>query len=241
MRSPQRLVVDPSQIQEQVVTLTPAQAHYLHHVLRLKPTDPLWILDGHGHRWQAQLGGDRTTVQLLDAHGGHSELATEIILCLALLKTATFEQVLQQATELGVRQIIPIRTARSLLQPSANKYQRWRRILQEAAEQSERLYVPTITDPLTVPAMVEVAPQGYIGSLRATTLFADYLAGMNFNAPIAVAIGPEGGWTTPELDLVLSAGWQEFSLGRRTLRAVTAAIATLSLLSHYSEQHHPTM
>lgn len=237
MRSPQRLVVDPGQIQNQVVTLTPQQSHYLCHVLRLKPTDPVWILDGQGQRWLGRLGDDRTTVELQEANCSHSELPTEIILCLALLKAASFEQALQQATELGVKQIIPIVTARSLPPPSAHKYQRWRRILQEATEQSERLYVPTITDPLTFPQMLHCFPKGYIGSLRASPLLAEYFPTMNFAAPIAIAIGPEGGWTPSELNLAITAGWCEFSLGRRTLRAVTAAVASLGLLSHHSERH----
>ncbi|XFA71941.1 RsmE family RNA methyltransferase [Thermosynechococcaceae cyanobacterium Okahandja] len=239
MRSPQRLVVDPSQIRDRQVHLTPEQVHYLYHVLRLKPRDCLWILDGHGQRWRGQLGGDRTTVDLHEASSHPSELSTEIILCLALLKAANFEQVLQQATELGVRQIVPIHTARSLLQPSTSKYQRWRRIVQEAAEQSERLYLPTIGDPLTVPEMVKRMPHGYVGSPRSKVLLAAYLPTIPWNAPLAVAIGPEGGWTPAELEFIVGAGWQEFSLGRRTLRAVTAATATLSLISHYSEQHLP--
>ncbi len=236
MRSPQRLLVHPCQIRDQQVHLTPEQVHYLCHVLRLKPTDTVCILDGQGHRWHGQLGGDRATVHLLEIRPPSGELKTELILCLALLKAPNFEQVLQQATELGVRQIVPIQTARSLLQPSANKYQRWRRIVQEAAEQSERLYLPTIGQPLTVSEMIQRLPQGYVGSLRSNVLLADYFPTIPWQAPLAVAIGPEGGWTTAELDHMVAAGWQEFSLGSRPLRAVTAAIATLSLLSHACQQ-----
>ncbi|URR36456.1 16S rRNA (uracil(1498)-N(3))-methyltransferase [Thermosynechococcus sp. HN-54] len=240
MRSPQRLVVSPSQIQDRQVWLTPEQVHYLRHVLRLKDSDIVSILDGQGQRWQGKLGVNEHTVELLEPEQLETELRVDIVLCLALLKAASFEQVLQQATELGVKRIIPIQTARSLLQPSANKYQRWQRILQEAAEQSERLYVPTLSDPLSVAEMVNLSPRGYIASLSASQLLWDCLPQMDFSQPIYLVIGPEGGWTTAELAQVLAAGWQAFSLGRRTLRAVTAAIASLTLVSHYSERHCAT-
>ncbi|HIK22753.1 MULTISPECIES: 16S rRNA (uracil(1498)-N(3))-methyltransferase [unclassified Thermosynechococcus] len=235
MRSPQRLIVKGSQILDQCVTLTAEQQHYLYHVLRLKGGDELWILDGQGQRWLGELQGH--TVKLLRPDCRETELSTEIILCLALLKAANFEQVLQQATELGVKHIVPIQTARSLLQPSINKYQRWQRILQEAAEQSERLYVPTLSEPLSVAEMVSLTPKGYIASLSAPQLLWNCLPQMNLSGPIYLAIGPEGGWTASELEQVLVAGWQAFSLGRRTLRAVTAAIASLSVVSHYAERH----
>ncbi|MDR7922294.1 16S rRNA (uracil(1498)-N(3))-methyltransferase [Thermosynechococcus sp. HY213] len=240
MRSPQRLVVSPSQIQDRQVWLTPEQVHYLRHVLRLKDNDVISILDGQGQRWRGTLGVNGQTVELLEAEKQETELSVEIILCLALLKVANFEQVLQQATELGVKRIIPIQTARSLLQPSANKYQRWQRILQEAAEQSERLYVPTLSDPLSVAEMISLTPKGYIASLNASQLLWDCLPQMNLSQPIYLAIGPEGGWTASEVEQVLAAGWQAFSLGRRTLRAVTAAIASLTLVSHYTERHCAT-
>ncbi|MFN4279491.1 RsmE family RNA methyltransferase [Thermosynechococcus sp.] len=238
MRSPQRLIVQADQIRDRCVTLTAEQRHYLYHVLRLKAGDELWILDGRGRRWLGEI--QENTVKLLRADCPETELSTEIILCLALLKAASFEQVLQQATELGVKRIIPIHTARSLLQPSPHKYRRWQRILQEATEQSERLYVPTLGDPLSVADMVKLTPKGYIASLQASRLLWDCLPQMDLSRPIYLAIGPEGGWTESELAQVLAAGWQAFSLGRRTLRAVTAAIASLTLVSHYSERHCPT-
>lgn len=234
MRSPQRLIVKAEQILDQSVTLTAEQQHYLYHVLRLKTGDELCILDGQGQRWLGEI--QENTVKLLCPDCRETELGTEIVLCLALLKAANFEQVLQQATELGVKRIIPIQTARSLLQPSRNKYQRWQRILQEATEQSERLYVPTLSDPLSVAEMVSLTSKGYIASLNAPQLLWDYLPQMDLSQPIYLAIGPEGGWTALELEQVLAAGWQAFSLGRRTLRAVTAAIASLTLVSHYSER-----
>ncbi|AXY68328.1 16S rRNA (uracil(1498)-N(3))-methyltransferase [Thermosynechococcus sichuanensis E542] len=238
MRSPQRLIVQAGQILDQCVNLTAEQQHYLYHVLRLKPGDELWILDGQGQRWLGEI--QKNTVKLLHPDYPETELDAEIILCLALLKAANFEQVLQQATELGVKRIIPIQTARSLLQPSTHKYQRWQRILQEAAEQSERLYVPTLSDPLSVAEMVSLTPKGYVASLNASPLLWDCLPQMDLSQPIYLAIGPEGGWTASELEQVLAAGWQAFSLGRRTLRAVTAAIASLTLVSHYTERHCTT-
>lgn len=235
----QRIVMTPEQVAGDRLSLTSAQGHYLYRVLRLNPGDRFLAMDGQGQRWLSELGPVGEPSQLLEIAPISTELAVSITLCMALVKGHGLDQVVQQATELGVKEIIPIHSDRSLLQPSAAKYERWQRIAQEAAEQSQRLWVPTIARAIAVEEMLKLAGQRYIACLAPTSIpFNQALLALepNHGQPeqIYIAIGPEGGWTEHEVEQAQTVGWQGISLGQRTLRAVTAAIAAMALISiHY--------
>ncbi|MDG2989435.1 16S rRNA (uracil(1498)-N(3))-methyltransferase [Candidatus Synechococcus calcipolaris G9] len=235
----QRLVIAPDQVRDDNLSLTSAQCHYLYRVLRLNPGDRFLAMDGQGQRWLSQLGGVGEPSRLLEAAPISTELGVSIVLCMALVKGNSLDLVIQEATELGVREIIPIRSDRSLLQPSASKYQRWQRIAQEAAEQSQRLWVPKISTAIALDEMLTFEGARYMAGLATDAIPLNRALDQgNTHAKnikkIYIAIGPEGGWTSQEVEQAQRAGWQTVSLGRRTLRAVTAAIAALALISiHY--------
>jgi 16S rRNA (uracil1498-N3)-methyltransferase len=145
--------------------------------------------------------------------------------------------VVRQATELGVSEIQPVLSQRTILKPSDNKLDRWQRIAQEAAEQSERLWVPQVQAPLDLKTALTqfgspVGP-GYICTARgnppslAQRLVADRLG----DTPLTIAIGPEGGWTPDEVELAQGLGYQAVSLGTGILRAVTAPLAVLAIVA----------
>jgi 16S rRNA (uracil1498-N3)-methyltransferase len=153
-----------------------------------------------------------------------------VTLLAALPKGSGFEQVVQQATELGVTQIMPLISDRTLLKPSPQKVERWRRIAQEAAEQSQRQRVPILTDPVTFEQGIATR-QGW---LCVTEPEAEHLWNClqgELGTEMAIATGPEGGWTEAEVLQAVAAGWQTVSLGQRILRAVTAPIVGLSLIA----------
>ena len=128
------------------VVLTPDQRHYLVTVLRLGTQDGVIAQTQDGDRWLAQVnpGGDRLT--LTQALPPLPPEILETILLAAVPKTG-FDEVVRQATELGVGTIVPVLSQRTLPQPSAQKIDRWQRIAQEAAEQCERRQVPRVTQP----------------------------------------------------------------------------------------------
>jgi 16S rRNA (uracil1498-N3)-methyltransferase len=142
------------------VVLTPKQQHYLIRVLRLGVGDRFIVLNGQGQAWQAELipfnsdpGSERSLeesphAKLLEPILSHTELPISITLVMALPKGNAFDEVVRQATELGVTCIVPVLSDRTLLNPSAQKRDRWQRIAQEAAEQSERQLVPAIQAPM---------------------------------------------------------------------------------------------
>ncbi len=131
---------------------------------------------------------------------------------------------------------MPVLSDRTLLHPSPQKLERWRRIATEAAEQSERAFVPTILEPVTFSSALinNGANHSYICEARG-----DYphlnKAIKSDTSEIIIATGPEGGWTAREIESAIAAGFQPVSLGRRILRAVTAPVVALSLISAASE------
>ncbi|NDJ17619.1 16S rRNA (uracil(1498)-N(3))-methyltransferase [Myxacorys almedinensis] len=233
----QRLVISASQKQASIVILKPEQQHYLYRVLRLKSGDRFIAMDGQGNSWLAELQPDHAA--LIEPIIFQSELPIAVTLMLALPKTG-FDDVIRPLTELGVACVVPIISDRTLLNPSPNKLERWRRIAQEAAEQSERQCVPAILDPLSFSTALQTidAKQRLICAARGAS---PHLLTCRLVAPsVCVAIGCEGGWTDAEIDRAIASQYQPVSLGRRILRAVTAPIAAMALLAGAQESREMT-
>ncbi|AIE76011.1 Ribosomal RNA small subunit methyltransferase E [Synechocystis sp. PCC 6714] len=232
-----RLVVAPEQITDVTVILTAPQRHYLQRVLRLQMGDGFMVLDGSGGVWRARLNDvDDGTAQLLETVSERNELPIPVTLAIALPKGSGFEEIIRPCTELGATAFQPLLTERTLLQPSKNKLQRWQRIVTEAAEQSERQWLPPVASPLTFAEFVEevVGPETLallcVTRLNSPMLGA-YLKQSNLPAQIVLATGPEGGWTDDEISLAIAKGFQPVSLGKRILRAVTAPTVALAQIN----------
>ena len=244
----QRLVVKAEQLQNGHVHLVPSQLHYLQRVLRLGVGDRFIAMNGEGHAWLATLTSTDSTqvtstqATILEPITAPTELAVRVTLVAALPKGNGFDDVVRQSTELGVDQILPIMSDRTLLNPSPQKLERWQRIANEAAEQSERLCVPHITAPIPFTAHLQQAcsqtdsrMQKYLCVARGSTphLLNCLQASMSDASlpQVTIAIGPEGGWTEAEVAAAIDAGYQPVSLGSRIFRAVTAPLVALSLIA----------
>lgn len=225
----QRLVIAAEQFNNNQILLTDAQQHYLSRVLRLRSGDRFVAINGQGQSWIAQLQSQSATI--LEPVDTRSELPISITLIMALPKGSGFDDVVRQTTELGVTSIAPIISDRTLLNPSANKLDRWRRIAQEAAEQSERQIVPTILEPVSFSEIIRTlnADQKFICAERGSS--PHLIDCVSPSKSILIAIGPEGGWTNQEIEGAIAAQYQPVSLGARILRAVTAPIAALSVIA----------
>ncbi|MFS8117643.1 MAG: 16S rRNA (uracil(1498)-N(3))-methyltransferase [Microcoleus sp.] len=242
----QRLAVNADQICDRTINLTPEQQHYLHRVLRLNQGDKFIAMDGRGHWWSAVLEAQETGLiaSITAEIAVNRELAVEVTLMAALPKGNAFDEVVRQATELGVASIVPVTSDRTLLKPSGQKVDRWKRIAAEAAEQSERQIVPAVYEPVSFDLAVKDCRQKYryICVARGDNRHLwDCLIGLEPPQPpllrgekelesIAIAVGPEGGWTDGEVQRAIEFGFEPVSLGSRILRAVTAPIVALSLV-----------
>lgn len=228
----QRITINPQQLQENQLLLTPQQQHYLLRVLRLRDGDQFIAMNGMGKWWLTKLQGTQgEIVEILEVK---TELPVSITLMMALPKGNGFDEVIRCCTELGVTSIAPVLSDRSLLNPSPQKLERWRRIASESAEQSERAVIPTILEPVAFKTSINenTATHSYICEARG-----DYphlkqvINNANTAREIIIAIGPEGGWTDQELEIAVKSGFVAISLGCRILRAVTAPIVAISLIA----------
>jgi len=157
----------------------------------------------------------------------------EITLVLAIYKFDRMEWAIEKCTELGVSRIIPLisrRTDPHLAAASNKRVERWQRIARQAAEQSRRSTPPEVSAPTKLPEALNLphALRILLAESEEKTLLRDVLSPESSN-PIALAIGPEGGWTEDELQAFQQAGWISASLGNTILRAETAAIAALAI------------
>jgi 16S rRNA (uracil1498-N3)-methyltransferase len=164
------------------------------------------------------------------------EPPVRMILCAAIVKFDHFEWMIEKATELGVARIVPtisVRTERGLDKAAPKRLERWRRLGLEASQQSRRAYLPEIDHPATWDEALSI-PASYRYALDENTtlpLPAAFPAKRCAEDSVALLIGPEGGWTGGERSEFIAAGWVPVSLGPSILRAETAALAALAVIS----------
>jgi 16S rRNA (uracil1498-N3)-methyltransferase len=163
--------------------------------------------------------------------------SARIELCAALIKFDRFEWIVEKATELGVAEIVPVEATRSdrgLEKAAGKRVERWRRIALEASQQSRRAVLPEIAEPVPL-AQVMAHAGTYRYALDenpgAVPLLNTLPAARTVQDTIAILTGPEGGWTEEERASFTAAGWTPVSLGPLILRAETAVIAALAVIS----------
>jgi 16S rRNA (uracil1498-N3)-methyltransferase len=155
----------------------------------------------------------------------------------ALVKFDRFEWIVEKATELGVTEVVPVeatRSERGLEKAAAKRLERWRRIALEASQQSRRAHLPEISEPVSL-AQALARGGGYRFALDETPGAAPLLEALpavrTAQDTVAVITGPEGGWTEEERASFTAAGWNPVSMGPLILRAETAVIAALAVIS----------
>jgi 16S rRNA (uracil1498-N3)-methyltransferase len=148
-------------------------------------------------------------------------------LAMAVIQLEKFELVLQKATELGVRSIVPLVTERVELRPEryANKRERWEKIVFEAVKQSGRAFIPPIEEPSSFADILQRPGAKILFDADAEPSPIDRLD------DVTLLIGPEGGWSDDELRLAREHGCLFQRLGPRRLRAETAAIAAAAVIT----------
>ncbi|MGA2040348.1 MAG: RsmE family RNA methyltransferase [Bryobacteraceae bacterium] len=220
-----------------VAELAGDAARHLTRVLRVEPGQRYEISDGHA-AWLAEIAearGPRVVFRVIEPVET-AELAIRITLCAALIKFDRLEWMIEKTTELGVERIQPVETARSekgLFEASAKRAERWVRIAREAAEQSRRLRAPEILPAARLQAcLMEAAGARYrLEEAAALPLVRLLAEAPETDGEVRLLLGPEGGWTDEERDAAARAGWLAASLGPRVLRAETAAIAAVAVVS----------
>jgi 16S rRNA (uracil1498-N3)-methyltransferase len=239
-------------------------AHHLARVLRARPGQLYELSDGRAV-WLGRverIGPEAVEFSLVEPLPAR-EPALRVSLLLSIIKFDRFEWCLEKATELGVVSVVPLAAARSdasLCRAAPRRAARWRKVLREAAQQARRVRPPALAplarspeafaDPAAfAPEADEPSPGRRIllserqeaPPLRAIlTAGGASLAAGPLPGGVALAIGPEGGWTMEEFDAARGAGFAEASLAGEILRTETAVIAALAIL-HYALGGSPAL
>lgn len=225
---PHRAFVE--KIEPQVV-LTGREARHLVEVLRARPGDTLTVFDGKGSEGravvvEAESSGVRLRVE--ETWAASRETPQPIRLYVALLKGDKLADVVRAVTELGIAEITPVLTQHCVVREMGeSKLERLRRIAIEAAKQCERSVIPQVRPVIPLRAIPQVE-QGFVAQPRVSGLVRELF---DPQRPAAIFTGPEGGMAASEVELLESRGFVPVTLGPRILRAETAPLALLSLLT----------
>ncbi len=224
-------------------------AHHLGRVLRAEAGQIYELSDG-ANVWLARtesVGREEVEFSLLERLPVHAA-PVKVTLLLAVVKFDRFEWAIEKATELGSDEIVPLaadRSEKGLLAAAAKRAKRWERILTESAQQARRLHVPVLREcSKSGDAFREARAQGRhqiqlllserSGASPMRELLEPAAASFDAGEParVAIAIGPEGGWTDAEFLAAQSSGFVEAALGINILRTETAVCAALAAVQY---------
>ncbi len=233
-----------------IVRLSEDEGRHLARVLRLKAGDRVAVFDGRGAEFEAvveQVLGDSVDVHVGASKPAAAEPRVALTLAQAVLKGDKMDDVVRDAVMMGVAAVQPIMTTRSEVSRAtlerAHRRERWQRIAVVSAKQCGRAVVPAILDPLDVaslpdaiaarrlpaPAFLLVEPSAIVDVAA--------LGELDVTPPreAMLVVGPEGGWTAAEIDM-LAGACRPVGIGSRTIRAdAMATVATAALFSKWNE------
>lgn len=242
-----RLFVAPERLASGDIRIDGPDHHYLFRVRRLTVGATVTLFDGAGRHADGEvvaIDGQSARVRVAAISDEPDADTCSIAVGVALIKGDRMEWCIQKLVELGVDRIVPIQAARAVVkltgERAANRVQRWTTVARDAARQSRRTTVPTISPVCGLTGALEQLAGAELGALLWTQERSRSLSGAAADvaraaAPrgvgsAAVLVGPEGGWTTDEVDEAVAAGFEPVGIGPRVLRAETAAIAAATAL-----------
>ena len=239
MKTPRFFVVGSRQIGERVL-LDGSDAHKIVSVLRMHAEDTVEIVDSAAQVFDAtlEIAGHDVRAHLMRVHEGQESQTLRITLAQALPKGSKMDFVVEKLTELGVVEIVPLVSERSIpYESGSHKLERWRRLARTAAQQCGRTDLPVINEPIAFLELVErfsrydraIVPWELADVEPLRDSLPDLINGAK---NIVVAIGPEGGFSHAEAQAARRSGATLVSLGRRILRTETAGLVAVSVLNY---------
>jgi 16S rRNA (uracil1498-N3)-methyltransferase len=230
-----RFFVTPECISASSIVLSDDTAHQIRAVLRMRPGDEIDVLDNSGQVYRVKLTAvhrNEVTGQIITRQLADTEPVVDLTLYQGTLKAQKFEWILQKGTELGVSRFVPTVCQRSVVQNQKvllKKRTRWQAIIREAAEQSRRGRLPSLSAPMqfsealtestTLPLTLLPWEEAGQGSLDTA------LSQVGPVSKLGIFIGPEGGFSPDEVALARQLDARVISLGPRIMRAETAGLA----------------
>ena len=239
-----RFFVSPTDISGDAVSFPADLSRQISRVLRMSPGDEVIILDDTGWEYAVSLSAiapTQTEGRITGRRMGYGEPAIRLALYQAMIRPERFEWALQKCTELGVSHFVPIitrRTSHGQGSISANRMERWLRIIREAAEQSGRSKLPTLDHPQSLQQAAESAPRPSLIAWESEThrslksILEHWRDETIVSGNVSIFVGPEGGFDSYEVGLAREHDIESVGLGKRVLRSETAAIALVTAIMH---------
>lgn len=243
------LFADPSDVQDELLTITGPEVNHIRNVMRLKPGEEISVsIGGDGKEYRYGIESyteDSVLCRLRFVKDKEVELPVKVLLFQGLPKADKMDLVVQKAVELGAAEIIPVSMERCVVKLDAGKADkktaRWQTIAESAASQSRRSIIPRVLAPMSMKEAIEYAKEQTEVRVIPYELQEDdgsvkqYLESLKEGQSVSIFIGPEGGFAPGEVELAKEAGIRPISLGRRILRTETAGLAILSWLIYILE------
>ncbi len=234
------MFVEREEITGEVVSLTQDDYHHLWRVVRLRSGDPLEVCDGQGQVWRARLLS-AGTAQLVEGPDVREAPKPRLHVLQALPKGRKLDEVIEALVELGVDRITPVVAERSVPRLSGEKRERarrrWTAVARAAAAQSRRAWLPVVSELDEVASaaanLVRSDVGGVAAHVGASTPLALALAALPPDvSEVAVAVGPEGGWSESEVNCWRSSGLEAVTLGPSVLRTEHAAFGACAAIAY---------
>lgn len=234
------LFVERDAITGEIASLAPDDDHHLSRVVRLQRGDPVEICDGCGRVWRARIAAPGS-VRLVDGPELADPPEPRLHVLQGLPKGRKLYGVVQALVELGIDRITPVAAERSVVRLTGYKRERARRrwiaVARAAAAQSRRAWLPALSELVDVEAAAASLDNAHVAGVAAhvgasTTLPAALAALPPRTGEVAVAVGPEGGWTDPEVDCWRRGGLEPVTLGPAVLRTEHAAFAACAAIAY---------
>lgn len=227
-----RLFLPDTELNSRFVTIKGDKARYLARVLRCRAGDPVFLYDDKGNSYSSVItavSSREVSAELIEKIDFHPESPLHVTLLQGLLKGEKMDLIIQKATELGVKEIVPVITERSQVRET-RKMARWIKIAEEASRQAGRNTVPVIRQTTEFDDLGGIPlPGGIIFWEQGGEGLDDTLKMFRGRKSISLFAGPEGGFSQREIEAAVEKGFVRATLGGRILRAETAAIAAMAI------------
>lgn len=244
-----RFFVEPSQIGEKEIRICGSDVNHIKNVLRMKQGEEILISGGENLEYTCyiqEMQEEEVTAHIMYVQEAGYELPSRIFLFQGLPKGDKMELIIQKAVELGIHQIVPVASRRSVVKLDKKKEEkkivRWQAIAESAAKQSKRMYVPQVAGVMSFGEAVQYAgkldvvlmPYELAKGMKETK---EIIRGIQKGQSVGIFIGPEGGFEEEEVRQAVSlAGARPITLGKRILRTETAGLTVLSILMFELEE-----
>ena len=223
------------------VHLNKDDEHHVLHVMRMKKSDEIEVVSNQKVFLCRIDETNPLAISVIHEIANDVEISEDVTLLFALTKGDKIDLVLQKATELGVKKVALIQSERTVVKYESKdlekKSQRFQKIMKEASEQSHRLIVPEFLGVFNLKKLPKEAFSdiNYVAYEKDASDVNNSFAGLSKGKSVSILIGPEGGFSEQEIAHVTEQGFIRTSLGKRILRAETAAIYALSVLGYLLE------